>query len=66
MKRRSAKRSGDDLRAVYEVDYSKTTTNRFAGRLSLSRTVVLDPDVTSRFPTSRRVNAALRRLARIA
>jgi hypothetical protein len=58
-KRRLAQR--DDLRPEYAFDYKKARLNRFAGRASKERTiVVLDPDVSQVFKTPESVNKALR------
>lgn len=47
----------------YNFDYSKAHPNRFAGRISKNRLVVLlDPDVSQVFTTLESVNAVLRAL----
>lgn len=47
--------------AEYKFDYSKARPNRFAGRLSKERVVVmLDADVAEVFTTPEAVNAVLR------
>lgn len=50
-----------DMRPEYRFDYSKGQPNRFAGRVSPERVViVLDPDVAEVFTDGETVNAALR------
>ena len=52
-----------DMLAEYKFDYSKAKPNRFAGRLSKERVVVLlDPEVSRVFKTSESVNTVLRAL----
>ncbi len=47
----------------YNFDYSKARPNRFAGRISEKRLVVLiDPEVSQVFTTPEAVNAVLRAL----
>jgi hypothetical protein len=47
----------------YDFDYSKARPNRFAGKLSKERLVVLlDPEVSQVFTTPEAVNAVLRAL----
>jgi hypothetical protein len=47
----------------YSFDYSKARPNRFAGRISQDRLIVLlDPDVSEVFTTPESVNAVLRAL----
>ena len=47
----------------YNFDYSKAKPNRFAGRISKERLVVLlDPEVSEVFTTPESVNAVLRAL----
>lgn len=47
----------------YDFDYSKAQPNRFAGRISEERLVVLlDPEVSQVFTTPEAVNAVLRAL----
>ena len=47
----------------YNFDYSKARPNRFAGRISEERLVVLlDPEVSQVFTTPEAVNAVLRAL----
>ena len=56
----SSERS-DDLRAEYALDYSRSSSNRFATRMSGEVVaVVLDPDVAAVFDTSESVNRLLR------
>ena len=57
MKRRSEK---EDILSEYD-DYRKAKPNRFAGRISKARVVVLlDPDVSQVFTTPESVNTVLR------
>ena len=52
-----------DMLPEYKFDYSKAKPNRFAGRLSKERVVVLlDPEVSRVFKTSESVNTILRAL----
>ena len=52
-----------DMRSNYKFDYSKARPNRFAGRVSSNRLVVmLDPDVSKVFKTPESVNNVLRAL----
>lgn len=61
MKKTTRKRGAPGLRAEYSFDYRKAQSNRFATRMRGDvRTVVLDPDVASRFKTSKSVNDVLR------
>jgi len=47
----------------YDFDYSKARPNRFAGKLSQERLVVLlDPEVSQVFTTPEAVNTVLRAL----
>jgi hypothetical protein len=65
MRKKSRRRSAPGLRAEYALDYRKARTNRFSSRLRGDvRTVALDPDVASQFPTSKSVNDALRQYVR--
>ena len=51
----------DDLRPEYDLDYSRSRTNRFASGMSGTVvTVTLEPDVAAVFDTSESVNRALR------
>lgn len=53
--------SAGDLRAEYDLDYSRARTNRFASRMNGTVvTVVLEPDVAAVFDSSESVNRALR------
>jgi hypothetical protein len=53
----------EDLLPEYEFDYSKSRPNRFAGRISKDRTVVLlDSEVSEVFTTPESVNTVLRAL----
>ncbi len=59
----TAKGEKNDMRSNYKFDYSKARPNRFAGRASSSRLVVmLDPDVSKVFKTPESVNNVLRAL----
>lgn len=47
----------------YQFDYSQARPNRFAGKISEERLiVVLDPEVSKVFTTAESVNAVLRAL----
>ena len=47
----------------YNIDYSKARPNRFAGKISKDRlVVVLDPEVSQVFTTPESVNSVLRAL----
>lgn len=60
------KNKNDDLLPEYDLDYSKSKPNHFAGKYNeMQRTVLLDSDVAEYFPSSESVNEALRFLARI-
>jgi hypothetical protein len=61
MKKTSAK-VAEDLRPEYNLDYSKSSPNRFAGRMTDRVVVLLDPDISEVFTTPEAVNAALRAL----
>ena len=51
----------DDLRPEYELDFSRSRSNRFASELSATVVAVtLEPDVAAVFGTSESVNRALR------
>jgi hypothetical protein len=53
----------DDMCPEYHFDYRKARPNRFAERLYRGhRIVILDPDISKVFPTSKSVNAVLRAL----
>lgn len=53
----------EDMLPEYDFDYSKARPNRFAGRLSKERVVVLlDPEVSEVFTTPESVNSVLRAL----
>jgi hypothetical protein len=53
----------DDMLSEYNFDYSKAKPNRFAGRISKERLVVLlDPEVSQVFTTPESVNTVLRAL----
>jgi len=57
-----AKRS-KSMQPEYEFDYARAKPNRFAGRISADRVVVLlDPEVSKVFTDSDSVNQALRSL----
>ena len=56
----------DELLPEYDLDYSKSETNRFAAKYQQTqRTVVLDNDVAENFPSAESVNEALRFLVRV-
>lgn len=53
----------DDMLPEYNFDYNKARPNRFAGRISKERVVVLlDPEVSEVFTTPESVNTVLRAL----
>jgi len=53
----------EDMLSEYNFDYSKAKPNRFAGRISKERLVVLlDPEVSQVFTTPESVNTVLRAL----
>jgi hypothetical protein len=53
----------EDVLPEHDFDYSKAKPNRFAGRLSNERVVVLlDPEVSEVFTTPESVNTVLRAL----
>ena len=57
------KKVSDDLKPEYQFNYAKRKPNRFAGKKSEKRVVVvLDPDVAVVFTTPESVNNALRGL----
>ena len=60
MKRTSSKSPRTALRAEYELDYSKSTPNRFAAQLKDTKVVVLQPDVARVFRSADSVNDLLR------
>src|SRR6266545_875296 len=67
MKKMSASKSRrteeEEILPEYRFDYSKARPNRFAGRISQERLVVLlDPDVSKVFTTPEAVNTVLRAL----
>jgi hypothetical protein len=52
-----------ELRPEYRFDYTKSSPNRFAGKVEDDAlVVVLDPDVAEVFTSSEAVNTALRAL----
>ncbi|MGH8488100.1 MAG: hypothetical protein ACREXS_04310 [Gammaproteobacteria bacterium] len=67
MKRKSHELD-DDLRAEYDLDFSKGERGKYYKRLLKegSNVVVLDPDVLEAFPDSTAVNTALRSLLGLA
>jgi hypothetical protein len=53
----------EDMLPEYDFDYKKAKPNRFAGRISKERVVVLlDPEVSEVFTTPESVNTVLRAL----
>lgn len=67
MKKTSVSKSrnveSQEMLPEYNFDYSKARPNRFAGRISGERLVVLlDPEVSQVFTTPEAVNAVLRAL----
>jgi hypothetical protein len=60
---KSQKTVPQDLLPEYDFDYSQARPNRFAGKLSKERLVVLlDPEVSQVFTTPEAVNTVLRAL----
>jgi len=56
----------DELLPEYDLDYSKSKPNRFAGKYQQTqRTIILDSDIADKFPSSESVNEALRFLVRV-
>lgn len=59
----SRKTASPDMLPEYDFDYGKARPNRFAGKISEERLVVLrDPEVSQVFTTSEAVNTVLRAL----
>ena len=59
----SRKTASQDMLPEYDFDYSKARPNRFAGKISEERLVVLlDPEVSQVFTTPEAVNTVLRAL----
>lgn len=59
----SRKTTSQDMLPEYDFDYSKARPNRFAGKISEERLVVLlDPEVSQVFTTPEAVNTVLRAL----
>lgn len=52
----------DDLLPEYDIDYSQAQPNRFAGRGTAAKTIMLDADVAAVFTTDEAVNKILRAL----
>ncbi len=60
------KKASDHEKMLEEYDFSKGVRGKYAKRYHQgSNVVVLDPDVSERFPNSEAVNAALRSLAHL-
>ncbi len=53
---KSAARKSPDMLPEYDFDHRKAKPNRFAGRVSKERVVVLDPEVSKVFITPESVN----------
>ena len=64
MKKTSLSKSAEpEMLPEYRIDYSQARPNRFAGKVSQERLVVLlDPEVSQIFKTPESVNAVLRAL----
>ncbi len=59
----SRKTAAQDMLPEYDFDYSQARPNRFAGKISEERLVVLlDPEVSQVFTTPEAVNNVLRAL----
>ncbi|MDY0301986.1 MAG: hypothetical protein RBQ99_10425 [Trichlorobacter sp.] len=55
----------DEVQAEYNFDYQQAKSNRFAGQVDDTRTVVvLDPELSAVFKTSEEVNNLLRALVK--
>ena len=55
--------ASDEMFPEYSFDYRKARPNRFAERVYKDhRIVILDPDISKVFPTSKSVNTVLRAL----
>lgn len=60
---KSSKVESPEMLPEYDFDYSKARPNRFAGKISEERLVVIvDPEVSQVFTTAESVNAVLRAL----
>lgn len=60
---KTAAQEAQDMLPEYDFDYSKARPNRFAGKLSEERLLVLlDPEVSQVFTTPEAVNTVLRAL----
>lgn len=60
---KSRSKESEDMLSEYDFDYGKAKPNRFAGKISEERLVVLlDPEVSQVFTTPESVNAVLRAL----
>jgi hypothetical protein len=60
---KSRSNKSEDMLPEYNFDYKKAKPNRFAGRISKERVVVLlDPEVSEVFTTPESVNTVLRAL----
>ena len=60
---KSRRTKEEEMLPEYRFDYNKARPNRFAGRVSEERLVVLlDPDVSKVFTTPEAVNTVLRAL----
>ena len=60
---RSRDTASDEMLPDYSFDYRKARPNRFAERVYKDhRIVLLDPDISKVFPTSKSVNTVLRAL----
>ena len=60
---KSRRNKEEEMLPEYRFDYSKARPNRFAGRISQQRLVVLlDPEVSKVFTTPEAVNTVLRAL----
>lgn len=58
-------RADGELRPDYDIDYSKTVRNPYAGKMRRTGVVRLDPDVADVFQTPEAVNKALRALIEV-
>ncbi len=56
----TSRKASGTTRPEYRFDYTKARPNRFAGRISKSALVLLDPDVAKVFKSGESVNSVLR------
>jgi len=68
MKSKKLTATEDDLRAEYDVDFTKAERGRYAQRLKTegSNLVLIEPELAQSFPDAASVNAALRAMVEFA